>query len=99
MPSSISKSRLQKAFNEGRRSASAKTVENPYDNPKLRKLWEQGRTMQQAGEIKTPIPALEHGETRAQRAIQNPPAPKRPLVRAHDRHDRRRFDGRGQRGR
>ena len=77
MPSSISKSRLHKAFNEGRRSATTETAENPYDNPKLRQMWEQGRTQQRAGELKTPIPALEHGETRAQRAPQNPPGSKR----------------------
>jgi hypothetical protein len=77
VPSNISKARLSKAFNEGRRSASAETVENPYDNPKLRQLWEQGRTQQRAGSLKTPIPALEHGETRAQRTPHNPPGAKR----------------------
>ena len=73
MPSSISKARLRKAFDEGRRSARVAAAGNPYDNPKLRRLWEQGRTQEQAGEIKTPIPPLAHGGTRAQRAIQNPP--------------------------
>ena len=77
MPSNISKSRLRKAFNEGRRSATVENAENPYDNPKLRQLWEQGRTQQRAGEIKTPIPPLEHGETRAQRQPHNPPGTKR----------------------
>jgi hypothetical protein len=77
VPSSISKARLHKAFNEGRRSATVETAENPYDNAKLRQLWEQGRTQQRAGEIKTPIPPLAHGETRAQRAPQNPPGSKR----------------------
>ena len=77
MPSNISKTRLRKAFNEGRRSATTEAAENPYDNPKLKQLWDQGRTMQRAGEIKTPIPPLEHGETRAQRAPQNPPGSKR----------------------
>ena len=73
MPSSISKSRLRKAFNEGRRSASVEAAQNPYDNPKLQKLWEQGRLQQRAGQVTTPIPPLEHGETRAQRATQKPP--------------------------
>ena len=78
MPSNISKMRLQKAFNEGRRSAREATAQNPYDNPKLKSLWERGREQERAGEIKTPIPPLEHGETRAQRAPQNPPRPKPP---------------------
>ena len=77
MPSSISKTRLRKAFDEGRRSASSETAQNPYDNPKLRKLWDDGRARQRAGELTTPIPPLEHGETRAQRAVQNPPGSKR----------------------
>ena len=68
MPSNISMSRLSKAFNEGRRSANAEAAQNPYDNPKLQRLWEQGRLQQRAGQIATPIPPLEHGETRAQRA-------------------------------
>ena len=76
MPS-ISKSRLHKAFNEGRRSAVVETAENPYENPKLQQLWEQGRSQQRAGQIKTPIPPLAHGETRAQRGVQNPPAAQR----------------------
>ena len=78
MPSNISKARLHKAFNEGRRSATSETAENPYDNAKLRALWEEGRTRQRAGELTTPIPPLEHGETRAQRAPQNPPGSKPP---------------------
>lgn len=77
MPSSISKSRLRKAFDEGRRSATSEAAQNPYDNPKLRQLWEDGRARQRAGELTTPIPALQHGETRAQRATQNPPGSKR----------------------
>ena len=77
MPSNISKARLHKAFNEGRRSATSETAENPYDNPKLRKLWDLGRSQQRAGELTTPIPPLEHGETRAQRAPQNPPGSKK----------------------
>ena len=72
MPSSISKARLRKAFNEGRRSATSQAMENPHDNPKLRQLWEQGRAMQRSGEVKTPIPPLDHGEARAQRATRNP---------------------------
>lgn len=76
MPSNISKARLHKAFNEGRRSATAANAENPYDNSKLRQLWEKGRTQQLAGELKTPVPPLEHGETRAVRAPQRPPRPR-----------------------
>jgi hypothetical protein len=75
VPSSISKARLRKAFDEGRRSATSE-VQNPYDNPKLQKLWEQGRTMQRNGEIKTPIPQLAHGETRAERVKHNAPGTK-----------------------
>ena len=77
MPSGLSKTRRRKAFNEGRRSATTEGAENPYDNPKLRKLWDEGRRQQQSGEITTPIPPLEHGETRAQRVMQNPPGTKR----------------------
>jgi hypothetical protein len=79
VPSNISKARLHRAFNEGRRSAREANAANPYDNPKLRQLWEQGRAREQAGEVKIPIPPLAHGETRAQRAPQNPPRPKRSL--------------------
>jgi len=75
VPSSISKARLRKAFDEGRRAANSE-VPNPYDNPKLQALWEQGRTMQRAGQIKTPIPPLAHGETRAERVKHNPPGTK-----------------------
>ena len=64
MPASIPKTRLRKAFNEGRRSAAVESEQNPYDNPKLRQLWDLGRTQQRAGEITTAIPPLEHGETR-----------------------------------
>jgi len=78
VPSTISKARLSKAFNEGRRSAREPCAQNPYDNPKLRRLWDQGRTREQAGEIKTPLPPLEHGETRARRTPRNPPHSKRP---------------------
>ena len=77
MPSNISKTRLSKAFNEGRRSANVEGVENPYDNPKLRTLWEKGREQQRSGELKTPIPPLEHGERRAERVPQNPPGSRR----------------------
>jgi len=79
MPLNISKGRLRKAFNEGRRSAAAEASSNPYDNAKLRELWEKGRAMQRAGELTTHIPAMEHGKTRAvrvQRAPQKPPGEK-----------------------
>ena len=78
MPSNISKTRRHRAFDEGRRSAREPNAENPYDNATLRRLWEQGRTKELAGEIKLPIPPLAHGETRARRAPQNPPRPKPP---------------------
>ena len=70
---------------------------SPYDNPKLRQLWEQGRAMQQAGQVQAPIPPLEPGETRARRAPQNPPGTKRasaprPAARPHGRPG---FRGRG----
>ena len=73
MPSTLSRSRLRKAFNEGRRSAAVQAAQNPYDNPKLRSLWDQGRAQQRAGKLTTPIPPLEHGETRARRVSQDPP--------------------------
>src|SRR3954462_8690670 len=69
MPSNISRARLAKAFNEGRRSAKDTKTENPYENPKLRSLWEKGREQQLAGTLTTPIPPLERGETRAQRPL------------------------------
>lgn len=78
MPSSISKARLRKAFNEGRRSATEPAAQNPYDNAKLRQLWEDGRSQQKAGQIKTPIPPLEHGETRAMRPSEIEPGARRP---------------------
>jgi hypothetical protein len=99
VPSNISKSRLQRAFVEGRRSAREETAENPYDNPKLRTLWEQGRVQEQTGQIKTPIPPLEHGETRAVRAPQNPPRPKPPARPPVRRSGGGSFGGRGARGR
>ena len=99
MPSNISKSRLRKAFNEGRRSATSETADNPYDNLKLRQLWEQGRTQQRAGELTSPIPPMEHGETRAQRAPQNPPGTKPVVRRPSGPGPRRNFGGgRGRRG-
>jgi hypothetical protein len=78
VPSNISRSRRQKAFNEGRRAANEPNNQNPYDHPTLRRLWDEGRRQQQAGEIKTPIPPLAHGETRAQRPLPKPPGSQRP---------------------
>jgi hypothetical protein len=78
VPSNISRARLSKAFNEGRRSAAEASAVNPYDNPKLRQLWEQGRAQQIAGEVRAPLPPLAHGERRAARAPQNAPGSKRP---------------------
>ncbi len=78
MPSNISRNRREKAFNEGRRSAESPTARNPYENAKLRQLWDGGRAKQLAGELKTPIPALDHGKTRARAANQSSPAPRSP---------------------
>ncbi|HSU65388.1 MAG TPA: hypothetical protein VLJ39_00825 [Tepidisphaeraceae bacterium] len=78
MPSTLSIARRRKAFDEGRRSAQSETALNPYDNLKLKQLWDLGRTQQRSGELKTPIPPLKRGETRATRAPHNPPHPKRP---------------------
>jgi hypothetical protein len=99
VPSNISKARLHKAFNEGRRSATSETAENPYDNPKLRQLWDDGRAQQRAGTITTPIPALVPGETRAQRVPHNPPGSKPPSRPAPRPRNAPRYGGRGQRGR
>ena len=88
MPSSISKARLSKAFNEGRRAASEESAQNPYGNAKLQELWERGRAQQKSGQLKTPIPPLEHGETRAERVTHNPPGSKstgRPAPRPRNR--------------
>lgn len=95
MPSTISKARLRKAFNEGRRSAKVDAEENPYDNPKLRRLWEQGREQQRSGQITTPIPLLAPGETRAQRALHNPPGTKRAARQPAPRQQRSRPGGYG----
>src|SRR4051794_23975357 len=73
VPSNISRHRLQKAFNEGRRSAHHESAENPYDNLKLRKLWDLGRSKQRTGELTSPVPPLPPGETRAIRVHHNPP--------------------------
>ena len=96
MSSTLSRSRLRKAFNEGRRSAGVEAAENPYDNPKLRSLWEQGRAQQRAGELTTPIPPLEHGETRAQRTPRLPPGPRQRQA-PKDRSGNGRKPGRGHR--
>lgn len=74
---SISISRRQKAFDEGRRSAKVAAARNPYENTKLRDLWERGRAQEQAGTLTTPIPPLAHGKTRAREPGQ-PPSPQRP---------------------
>ena len=73
----MSKARLRKAFNEGRRSATSEAAVNPYANPKLHQLWEDGRAQQKAGTLTTPIPPLEPGERRAERVQHNPPGSKR----------------------
>ena len=57
----ISIARRQKAFDEGRRSAKVASARNPYENTKLRDLWERGRAHEQAGTLTTPIPPLAHG--------------------------------------
>jgi hypothetical protein len=50
---------------------------NPYANPRLQQLWEDGRAQQRAGTLTTPIPPLEPGERRAERVQHNPPGSKR----------------------
>jgi hypothetical protein len=77
VPSNLSKARLRKSFNEGRRSATSETATNPYAHPKLQQLWEDGRAQQRAGTLTTPIPPLEPGERRAERVQHNPPGSKR----------------------
>jgi hypothetical protein len=77
VPTNISRARLRKAFNEGRRSATSETTTNPYAHPKLRQLWEDGRAQQRAGTLTTPIPPLEPGERRAESVQHNPPGSKR----------------------
>src|SRR3954468_11288466 len=93
MPSSLSRSRRIKAFNEGRRSAKEPAT-NPYDNPTLRDLWDQGRARELSGELTTPIPPLEHGERRAQRTPHTPPGSKPPPA-PKPRPGRGGFSGRG----
>jgi hypothetical protein len=95
MPSNISKARLTKAFDEGRRAAADKVGDNPYQNPKLRQLWEQGRTKQLAGELKTPIPPLEHGKARARTPMPGSPRPpaRKPPFRPRDGFGNRPRDG------
>ena len=73
MPSNISPTRLTKAFDEGRRAAFDKLSTNPYQNPKLRQLWEKGRAQQLAGRLNTPIPPLAHGKTRARTPMKGSP--------------------------
>jgi hypothetical protein len=70
---------MRKAFNEGRRAGAApdSTMTNPYANPRLQQLWEDGRAQQRAGTLTTPIPPLEPGERRAERVQHNPPGSKR----------------------
>jgi hypothetical protein len=75
--SNLSHARREKVFNEGRRSAREEHAENPYDNAKLRQLWELDRTQQRSGAIEAPIPPLAHAETRARRI---PSAPSRPAT-------------------
>ena len=69
-------SRRQKAFDEGRRSAKVAHARNPYENPKLKELWIKGREQEQAGTIKTPLPPLAHGKTRARAPGRNQPIPR-----------------------
>ncbi|HEX8914984.1 MAG TPA: hypothetical protein VF796_21705 [Humisphaera sp.] len=84
MPSSVSQYRLRKAYDEGRRSANEPPESNPYDNPRLRRLWELGRTQQLDGTAQGPVPPLKPGESRAVRPTPGVPggkpkgAPRRP---------------------
>ena len=76
MPSNLSIARRRKAFDEGRRSVAYSAAVNPYDHPKLRQLWDLGRSQQQSGELKTAPPPREVGEGEAIRTPRNPPKPK-----------------------
>lgn len=99
MPSNLSIARRRKAFDEGRRSATHPAAENPYDQSKLRQLWELGRSQQQSGELESPAPAREVGEGEAQRAPRNPPRPKPPRRSSPPSSGPRRFGGRSDRSR
>jgi hypothetical protein len=64
VPSNLSINRRRKAFIEGRRSAAHEVSRNPYEHPKLRDLWELGRTQQRSGELKTPVPPRKVAEAK-----------------------------------
>lgn len=63
MSQSTSRTRLLRAFAEGRRSSLFGSAENPYTNPACARAWEKGRRMQIAGGIKGPIPPRPEGQT------------------------------------
>lgn len=98
MPSNLSIRRRRKAFDEGRRSADKPAAQNPYDQPKLRQLWDLGRTQQQSGELKTPVPLRAQTEGEALRTPRNPPRPKQPK-RPPPPRGQRRYGGRSNYGR
>jgi hypothetical protein len=76
MPSSVSLARRRKAFDEGRRAATDNFAKNPYANPALKKLWEEGLRQQKGGLLTTPVPQLKHGARRA--ATPQPRGPRPP---------------------
>lgn len=72
MPSNLSLNRRRKAFLEGRRSAVHEGSRNPYQHPKLKELWELGRSQQRSGELKTPPPPRKVAATKAPRPVRKP---------------------------
>jgi hypothetical protein len=77
VPSNLSLNRRRKAFLEGRRSAAHEASRNPYLHPKLRELWELGRSQQRSGEIKTPPPPRKVAQAKSPRPARKPPRPTR----------------------
>jgi hypothetical protein len=69
MSSNVAVVRRRKAFNEGRRSTLEESPHNPFDNATLHALWEKGRTMQLAFQVKGTIPPREAGEYASHRPL------------------------------
>jgi hypothetical protein len=72
VPSNLSLNRRRKAFLEGRRSAAHEVSRNPYQHPKLKELWELGRSQQRSGELKTPVPPRKVAEAKPPRPTRKP---------------------------
>ena len=72
MPSSISRNRRQKAFDEGRRAAAEPRAVNPYENGKLKLLGIQDVQSSRPARSRHLSP-LETGETRHERLIRDRP--------------------------